>query len=403
MKFLRKKLDQIAPLFEKGGKFEKLYPVYEAGDSFLFSPGIKTKSGPHVRDALDLKRMMSMVIIALIPTIIWGMFNHGYQTMLANSSYGVDSNTPIDINLIGSCMWMGLLAFLPMYLVTVIAGGTIEAIFAIVRKHEINEGFLVTSMLFPLILPASIPLWQVAIGIIFGTLIGKEVFGGTGMNILNPALTGRLFLFMAYPAQISGEVWNIFPSAESGLQVDGHTGATALAHFYTEGKGALTNMNWSDAFFGFSGGSFAEMSTFACLLGAIVLIGSGIGSWRIMLSCLLGMIGMTYLLNFLAPIVVPDEPHHYMYIDWTWHLAVGGFAFGAVFMATDPVSAAQTNTGKWIYGALIGVLTIIVRVLNPAYAEGMMIAIIFMNVFAPTIDYYVVKANIKRREKRLGL
>jgi Na+-transporting NADH:ubiquinone oxidoreductase subunit B len=398
MKFLRKRLDAAAPLFEKGGKYEKFYPLYEAGDSFMFSSAHRTKSGPHVRDVLDLKRMMTMVVIALMPAILWAMFNHGYQTMLADSSFGITDATRIDFDLVLSSLWMGLLKFLPIYVVTVVAGGVVEAIFSVVRKHEINEGFLVTSMLFPLIVPASLPLWQVAAGIIFGTLIGKEVFGGTGMNILNPALTGRLFLFIAYPAQISGDVWNIYPSVESGLQVDGHTGATALAEFYTDGAAALNDMNWMDSFLGFTGGSFAETSTVACLIGAVILIAAGVGSWRIMLSTLLGMIGMTYLLNAFAP-----NPEHYMAIGWTWHLVVGGFAFGTVFMATDPVSAAQTDTGKWIYGALIGILTVIVRVLNPAYPEGMMIAIIFMNIFAPTIDYYVVKANITRREKRLGI
>ncbi|MBC8368931.1 MAG: NADH:ubiquinone reductase (Na(+)-transporting) subunit B [Planctomycetes bacterium] len=398
MKFLRKKLDAVAPLFEKGGKFEKYYPLYEAGDSFMFSSAHRTKSGPHVRDVLDLKRMMTMVVISLMPAILWAMFNHGYQTQLANSSYGITADMAITPSIICDSLWMGLLKFLPIYIVTVAAGGAIEAIFSVVRKHEINEGFLVSSMLFPLIVPASIPLWQVAVGIMFGTLIGKEVFGGTGMNILNPALTGRLFLFIAYPAQISGDVWNIYPSVESGLQVDGHTGATALANFYTEGASALGDMSWLDSFLGLSGGSFAETSTLACLIGAVILIASGVGSWRIMLSCLLGMIGMTYLLNAFAP-----SAEHYMAIDWTWHLVVGGFAFGTVFMATDPVSASQTDTGKWIYGAMIGILTVIVRVLNPAYPEGMMIAIIFMNVFAPTIDYYVVKANITRREKRLGI
>jgi Na+-transporting NADH:ubiquinone oxidoreductase subunit B len=397
MSFLRKKLDQLEPLFHKGGKFEKWYPLFEMGDSFLYSPGAKTKSGPHVRDAIDLKRMMTMVVIALMPCILWSLFNNGYQEMLSDSSYGLTAADSISMSVIAKASWLGLLSFLPIYIVTLVAGGLIEATFSVIRKHEINEGFLVTSMLFPLIVPADIPLWQVALGIMFGTLIGKEVFGGTGMNILNPALTGRLFLFMAYPAQISGEVWAKLP-ADASLAVDGHTGATALGTFYTDGATALADMSWWDAFIGLQPGSFAETSTLACLIGAVILIGSGIGSWRIMLSTFLGMVGMSFLLNALAP-----SPEHYMAIDWSWHLVVGGFAFGTVFMATDPVSASQTDTGKWIYGALIGILTVLVRVLNPAYPEGMMLAIIFMNVFAPTIDYYVVKANIKRREKRLGL
>jgi len=397
MKFLRKKLDAVAPLFEKGGKFEKWYPLYEAGDSFLWTPGHRTQSGPHVRDIIDLKRMMSMVVIALMPCILWSLFNNGYQAMLADSSYGLAAADAITMDVVMKASWIGLLAFLPLYVVTMAAGGAVEALFSIVRKHEINEGFLVTSMLFPLIVPIDIPLWQVAIGIIFGTLIGKEVFGGTGMNILNPALTGRLFLFIAYPAQISGEVWAKLPS-DPTLAVDGHTGATALSEFYSHGAAATADMSWMDSFLGLMPGSFAETSTLACLIGAAILILSGVGSWRIMLGSLLGMIGMSYLLNAFTP----DESH-YMALDWTWHLVVGGFAFGTVFMATDPVSAAQTERGKWIYGALIGILTVLVRVLNPAYPEGMMLAIIFMNVFAPTIDYYVVKANIKRREKRLGV
>ncbi len=397
MKFLRKKLDQIAPLFEKGGKFEKLYPVFEAADSFLYTPAHRTQSGPHVRDVIDLKRMMTMVVIALLPCILWSFFNNGYQAMLADSSYGLAASDPISMDVILQASWIGFRVFLPIYVVTLAAGGAVEGLFATVRKHEINEGFLVTSMLFPLIVPASIPLWQVAIGIIFGTLIGKEVFGGTGMNILNPALTGRLFLFIAYPAQISGEVWTLLPK-DPALMVDGHTGATALADFYTNGAAAIQHMNWMDAFLGLTPGSLAETSTLACLIGALILIGSGVGSWRIMLGSFLGMVGMSFLLNSMAP-----SPDHYMAVPWNWHLVVGGFAFGTVFMATDPVSAAQTETGKWIYGVLIGVLTVLVRVLNPAYPEGMMLAIIFMNVFAPTIDYYVVKANIKRREKRLGI
>jgi Na+-transporting NADH:ubiquinone oxidoreductase subunit B len=397
MSFLRKKLDQIEPLFHEGGKYEKWFPVFEMADSFLYSPAQRTQSGPHVRDAIDLKRMMTMVVVALIPCILWSFFNNGYQEMLADSSYGLAAADAIGMGVIAQASWLGFLSFLPIYIVTLVAGGMIEAAFAVIRKHEINEGFLVTSMLFPLIVPADIPLWQVAMGIMFGTLIGKEVFGGTGMNILNPALTGRLFLFMAYPGQISGEVWTKLPT-DPASAVDGHTGATALASLSHQGAAATADMSWWDAFIGLQPGSFAETSTLACLIGALILVGSGIGSWRIMLGSLLGMIGMTTLLNALAP-----DPSHYMAVDWTWHLVLGGFAFGTVFMATDPVSASQTDTGKWIYGAMIGVLTILVRVLNPAYPEGMMLAIIFMNVFAPTIDYYVVKANIKRREKRLGL
>jgi Na+-transporting NADH:ubiquinone oxidoreductase subunit B len=399
MSFLHKQLKKVEPLFEEGGKYERLYPLYEAGASFLYTSGKPTESGAHVRDAIDLKRTMIMVVIALIPCILMACVNTGYQALLADSSSGVTADTPWSMGLIGQAGWIGLLAFLPIYVVTLAAGGAIEAAFSIVRKHEINEGFLVTSMLFPLTLPPDIPLWQVALGIAFGTLIGKEIFGGTGMNILNPALTGRLFLYIAYPAQISGEVWTVMPS-DPALLVDGYSGATALATFYSASVAgvadATAGMDWWAWFVGWVPGSMGETSVLACLIGAAVLIGAGIGSWRIMLSCLLGLIAMTLLLNATGA-------NAYTAVPWHWHLVTGGFAFGMVFMATDPVSAAQTDTGRWIYGFLIGALTVIVRVLNPAYPEGIMLAIIFMNVFAPAIDYFVVKANVKRREKRLGL
>jgi Na+-transporting NADH:ubiquinone oxidoreductase subunit B len=271
-------------------------------------------------------------------------------------------------------------------------GGILETVFAVVRKHEINEGFLVTSMLFPLIVPPTIPLWQVALGIAFGTVIGKEVFGGTGMNILNPALTGRLFLFFAYPGQISGDkVW-------LDTSVDGFTMATPLGNLQADGMSAVSDLSWMDAFIGFLPGSLGETSALACLIGALILIFTKVASWRIMLGSVFGLIGMSYLLKTFAP-----DAAHYMAVPWYWHLVLGGFAFGTVFMATDPVSAAQTDTGRWVYGIMIGVLTVLVRVLNPAYPEGMMMAIIFMNLFAPVIDYYVVKSNIKKREQRLGL
>ena len=391
MSFLRKQLDKVAPLFHAGGKFEKLYPLYEAADSFLYTPGLRTTRGSHVRDGIDLKRTMMTVVIALLPCTLFGICNAGNQAALAaGESAGV-------LEAFLSGLWM----FLPLYAVTMAVGGGIETIFSVVRKHEINEGFLVSGLLIPLIVPPTMPLWQIAVGTAFGVVIGKEVFGGTGMNILNPALTTRVFLFFAYPGQISGDsVW----VATGEKVVDGFSGATALAQFYggtapealvTPAGGALS---WMDAFLGFMPGSIGEVSTAACLIGAAVLIFSKIGSWRIMLSCLLGMVGMTVLLNLVGP-----EGNSYTAVPWHWHLVVGGFAFGTVFMATDPVSAAQTETGKWIYGALIGVLTVLVRVINPAYPEGMMLAIIFMNIFAPVIDYYVVKANIKRREQRLGL
>ncbi|MEO0650237.1 MAG: NADH:ubiquinone reductase (Na(+)-transporting) subunit B [Planctomycetota bacterium] len=394
MQFLREQLDKVEPLFEKGGKLEKLYPLYEATDTFLFTPGHKTASGPHVRDAVDLKKTMITVVLALIPATLFGMFNAGYQAMHA-------ANPDVLLSSMGAGQYLeavirGAWAFLPMYIVTVAVGGLIEAAFAMVRKHEINEGFLVTSLLFPLTLPPSMPLWQVALGIAFGVIIGKEIFGGTGMNILNPALTARIFLYFAYPAQISGDlVW----VANNEGWVDGFSGATPLATFFSAGADTSQYLyTWSEAFWGLIPGSVGETSFVACAIGAVILIASGVGSWRIMLSCLLGMVATVLLLNVLAP-----SEDHYMAVPWHWHLVAGSFAFGTVFMATDPVSAAQTDTGRWIYGFLIGALTIMVRVLNPAYPAGIMLAIIFMNVFAPTIDYYVTKANIKRREVRLGL
>ena len=388
MKFLHKQLQKVAPLFEEGGKLEKLYPLFEAGESFLYTPATPTTSGAHIRDGADLKRVMMMVVYALVPATLVAFWNTGVQELVAAGA------SRADISLVDAVI-QGAWSFLPVYAVTLAVGGAFETIFALVRKHEINEGFLVTSLLFPLIMPPSIPLWQVALGISFGVVIGKEVFGGTGMNILNPALTGRLFLFIAYPGQMSGDnVW------VNGMEnwADGYSGATPLANFYLDGNAATSGMDWWNSFIGVMPGSMGETSTLACLIGALILIASKVGSWQIMLATFLGMFSMSELLNFLSP-----SDAHYMAVPWHWHLVVGGFAFGTVFMATDPVSAAQTNRGKWIYGALIGMLTVLVRVLNPAYPEGMMLAIIFMNVFAPTIDHYVVKANIKRREKRLGI
>ncbi len=385
---LRAMFDKIAPFFEKGGKFEKFYPLFEAGESFLYTPAKATQTGPHVRDGLDLKRAMMTVVIALVPATLWSFYNAGFQAQIAAGT------APDSVECLAATL-QGLLIFLPIYIVTMAAGGLIETVFALVRKHEINEGFLVTSLLFPLIVPPSIPLWQVALGIGFGTLIGKEIFGGTGMNILNPALTGRAFLFFAYPGQISGdEVW----IAGKDQWVDGFSGATPLAEFYNDGAGALANLDWMDAFLGRIPGSMGEVSALACLIGAAILIFSKVGSWRIMAGSLLGLVGMSLLLNAFSP-----TPEHYMAIPWHWHFVVGGFAFGAIFMATDPVSASQTNRGKWIYGIFIGLLCVLVRVLNPAYPEGMMLAILFMNIFAPVIDYYVLKANIKQREARCGV
>jgi Na+-transporting NADH:ubiquinone oxidoreductase subunit B len=376
---------KMAPLFEKGGKFEKYYPLFEAGESFMYSSAARTQGGAHVRDGIDLKRLMMTVIIALLPAIFMSLYNTGVQGLLS------ENVAMSDIGLVAAIA-RGAMVFLPIYIVTLAVGGILETVFAVVRKHEINEGFLVTSMLFPLIVPPTIPLWQVALGIAFGTVIGKEVFGGTGMNILNPALTGRLFLFFAYPGQISGDkVW-------LDTSVDGFTMATPLGNLQADGMSAVSDLSWMDAFIGFLPGSLGETSALACLIGALILIFTKVASWRIMLGSVVGLIGMSYLLKTFAP-----DAAHYMAVPWYWHLVLGGFAFGTVFMATDPVSAAQTDTGRWVYGIMIGVLTVLVRVLNPAYPEGMMMAIIFMNLFAPVIDYYVVKSNIKKREQRLGL
>ena len=409
MKFLRNTLDKVEPLFEKGGKFERLYPVYEAADTFLFTPGHRTKTGPHVRDGIDLKRMMIMVVIALIPCTLFGMWNVGFQHERATTDWAL---SPADANHL-QCLIYGAFKFIPIYAVTIIVGGTLEAIFSLIRKHEINEGFLVTSLLFPLTLPPDIPLWQVALGIAFGVVVGKEIFGGTGMNILNPALTARIFLYFAYAPDISGDkVWvsgSAVATGTEGAWIDGATGATPLGYFALNGadtagmaEASTLNIGWMDAFMGWIPGSIGETSTAACLIGAAILIFSKVGSWRVMLSCLVGMVSLTLLFNVLAPAGDGAAPH-YLALGPERHFVIGSFAFGSIFMATDPVSAAQTNTGRWIYGFMIGALTVLVRVLNPAYPAGIMLAIIFMNVFAPLIDHYVMKANIRRREVRLGL
>jgi len=397
MKILRNILDKQEPLFHKGGKLEILYPLYEMLDTFAFTPGQVAEGNTHVRDGIDLKRTMITVAFALGPIVLFALFNTGFQanTALAGAGLeaagwradiirmiglGFDASNPIH-NIFHGLMW-----FLPVFIVTQIAGGLCEVLFATVRKHEVNEGFLVSGLLYPLILPPTIPLWQVAVGIIFGVVIGKEIFGGTGRNIFNPALTARAFLFFAYPAQISGDaVWTA---------VDGYSGATGLAQAAQGGLNAITH-SWNDAFIGLIPGSMGETSTLLCLVGAAVLILSGIGSWRIMLSMLLGMIAMAYGFNAIGSTTNPMFE-----LTASWHLVLGGFAFACVFMATDPVSASMTNTGRYIYGFLIGVLGVLIRVVNPAYPEGWMLAILFMNAVAPLIDYFVVEKNIKRREAK---
>ncbi len=398
MKILRKVLDTQHPLFAKGGALEVFYPLYEAIDTFLFTPGEVATGKVHVRDGIDLKRLMITVAIALGPVFVVAVFNTGYQGLMGLESIGatkIDGIRGLIFHSLGftvnsanplASVFLGLTYFVPIFLVTNIVGGGIEAIFSIVRKHEINEGFLVTGMLFPLVLPATIPLWQVAIGIAFGVIIGKEVFGGTGKNFLNPALTARAFLFFAYPAQISGDaVW---------VAADGYTGPTILAQAAVGGAEAIT-FPWWQAFVGLIPGSMGETSAVACLMGAGYLIFTRIGSWRIMLSMLLSTIGFAFLLN-----IIGSDTNPMFSLSPLWHIVAGGFAFGLVFMATDPVSASMTRMGKYYYGALIGFMTILVRVINPAYPEGVMLAILFANVFAPLIDYFVVQANIKKRKVR---
>ncbi len=421
---LRKFLDEkVEPLFHKGGKFEKLYPLYEANDTFLYSPGEVTTGSTHVRDAIDLKRMMSIVIVALIPCILMACYNTGYQGQKVIYAMGTQFEVPSEsffqsfwsgnwryrvMDWIGvdyqanrgaflsfaslvPCSIHGLLYFFPVWLVTMMVGGICEVIFGIVRKHPINEGFLVTGMLFPLTLPPNIPLWQVAMGIAFGVVVGKEIFGGTGKNFLNPALTARAFLYFSYPQQMVGDVWTT-------VQADGITGATILSQVAEKTNdlpvadvAEKIGFRWWDFFIGAVPGSMGETSTVCCLIGAAILILTGIGSWRIMAGVVIGMSLFSTLLYFIPS----EQPVNHVLPGW--HLVLGGFAFGTVFMATDPVSASMTDTGKWIYGVLIGIVTVLVRAWNPAWPEGIMMAILLANVFAPTIDYFVVESNIKRR------
>ena len=397
MKLLRDLLDQVEPHFEKGAPLEKLYPLYEGLDSFLYTPGQVNEGPTHVRDGIDLKRTMIIVVVALIPCILMAIWNTGYQANLGLAKMGLSSaggwrGVIIDALEIGynpgsflNNFFHGALYFIPVYLVCSIVGGTWEALFSVVRKHDINEGFLVTGMLFPLTLPPTIPLWQVAVGISFGVVIGKEVFGGTGKNFLNPALTARAFLYFAYPAEITGDaIWTA---------VDGFTAATPLGLVAAEGMPALVGTTTlMQAFIGTMPGSMGETSALGCLIGAFILIVSGVGSWRIMLSVVIGTVATAALLNALG-----SDTNLMFQMNPLWHLVLGGFAFGTVYMATDPVSAAMTEKGRWIYGLLIGFMTILIRVINPAFPEGVMLAILFGNVFAPVIDYVVLQANIKRR------
>jgi Na+-transporting NADH:ubiquinone oxidoreductase subunit B len=400
MKPIRSFLDKIEPLFTKGGRFENLYALFDAVDTFFYSPGDVSRGSPHIRDAIDLKRVMIIVVFAATPAALAGMWNTGYQANMALQSLGLSGiegwrgmllpllGAGYDPASIYDNLLQGALYFVPIYMVTMIAGLFWEVLFAGVRNHEVNEGFFVTGFLFALILPATIPLWQVAVGISFGVILGKEVFGGTGKNFLNPALVGRAFLYFAYPAQISGDaVWTA---------VDGFSGATALGAAAIEGMQGISDLGitWTQAFLGQIQGSIGETSTIACLLGAAILIFTRIASWRIIVAVFAGLIIPTLLFGNA------DSSNPMMAMPWEWHIALGGFAFAAVFMATDPVSAAQTNAGKWVFGLLIGFMTWLIRVINPAFPEGIMLAILFANVFAPVIDHFVVRANVKRRLKR---
>ncbi|MFH7565480.1 NADH:ubiquinone reductase (Na(+)-transporting) subunit B [Oceanimonas smirnovii] len=409
---LKQTLENMEHHFEQGGKYEKFYALYEAVATVLYTPGMVTRKSSHVRDSIDLKRIMIMVWMATFPAMFFGMYNVGGQAIAAlTSMYSpADLAGVIDGNWRyslasglgatlgegagwGSKMLLGATYFLPIYLTVFIVGGFWEVLFASVRKHEVNEGFFVTSVLFALIVPATLPLWQAALGITFGVVMAKEIFGGTGKNFLNPALAGRAFLFFAYPAEISGDtVWTA---------VDGFSGATALGQWAAGGQAALMDANtgavisWMDAFIGNIQGSIGEVSTLAILIGGLFIIYMGIASWRIVAGVMVGMVVTATLFNFIG-----SDTNAMFSMPWYWHLVLGGFAFGMMFMATDPVSASFTNKGKWWYGALIGLMVVLIRVVNPAFPEGMMLAILFANLFAPLFDHFVVQANIKRRLAR---
>ncbi|KKC98955.1 MULTISPECIES: NADH:ubiquinone reductase (Na(+)-transporting) subunit B [Photobacterium] len=409
---LKNYLEQIEHHFEPGGKHEKWFALYEAVATVLYTPGMVTRTGSHVRDSIDLKRIMIMVWLAVFPAMFWGMYNVGHQAVVAlNHMYAGDQLAAIiggdwhywlteslggtlgaDAGW-GSKMLLGATYFLPIYATVFIVGGFWEVLFCMVRKHEVNEGFFVTSILFALIVPPTLPLWQAALGITFGVVVAKEIFGGTGRNFLNPALAGRAFLFFAYPAQISGDlVWTA---------ADGFSGATALSQWAAGGQAAVVNtvtgeaVTWMDAFIGRIPGSIGEVSTLFILIGGAFIVYLGIASWRIIAGTLIGMVAAATLFN-----IIGSDTNAMFAMPWHWHLVLGGFAFGMMFMATDPVSAAFTNKGKWWYGALIGVMAVLVRVVNPAFPEGMMLAILFANLFAPLFDHAVIQGNIKRRLAR---
>ena len=392
MKSILNFVEKIKPTFSKGGKLGFLHSTFDAFETFLFVPNTVTKSGSHIRDCVDLKRVMTVVIISLMPALAFGIWNVGEQHSLA---FGLDMSFIEKV-------WFGLLKVLPLIIVSYVVGLGIEFISAQLRGHEVNEGYLVSGMIIPLIMPVDVPLWILALAVAFAVIIGKEVFGGTGMNIWNPALIARAFVFFAYPSQISGDtIWveGLNAAKANAMQVvDGFSGATPLGQaangivdFTTTTGEPLSALQ---AFIGVMPGSIGETSTIAILIGAAILIWTGVASWKIMVSCVAGALGVGFLINGFA------EPGTFAAVPAYWHLILGGFAFGAVFMATDPVTSAQTEKGKWIYGFLVGALAVIIRLFNPGYPEGMMLAILLMNTFAPLIDYYVVEGNIKKRIKR---
>jgi len=412
MKFLRNILDRIEPHFKKGGKLESLYPIYEAGDTFLYTPNDKIKTAPFVRDNIDLKRTMILVVIALLPCLFFGIFNVGHQ-------YYEYVDTTMSATLVDKIL-IGLQCVIPMYIVTFTVGGLTEGIFSIIRKHEINEGFLVTGFLIPLIMPPSIPLWIVAVSTIFGVVIGKEIFGGTGYNIFNPALVARVFAFFAYPTSMSGDtvwVWKM-------PQNDGLTAATSLlssaresvdqtliqnngiisfldgslhSAFVDKGN-SLGDLSWFSMFAGLIPGSIGETSTLAVMMGAFLIALTGVGSRQVVMGANLGMIVTSFILYFFGSMIGSTNPM--MYIPPHYHYVMGSFAFAVVFMATEPVTSAHTEQGKLIYGLLIGFMCVVIRAINPAYPEGMMLGILFANAFAPLIDYYIVESHVKLRKKR---
>ena len=406
--------EKVEHHFEPGGKYEKWFALYEATATLFYTPGTVTKGGSHVRDSVDLKRIMIMVWFAVFPAMFWGMYNAGNQAIVAleHMYSGAELAAVISGNWHywltemlggtvsadagwGSSMLLGATYFLPIYATVFLVGGFWEVLFCMVRKHEVNEGFFVTSILFALIVPPTLPLWQAALGITFGVVVAKEIFGGTGRNFLNPALAGRAFLFFAYPAQISGDtVWTA---------ADGFSGATALSQWAQGGQGGLVNtvtgntISWMDAFIGKIPGSIGEVSTLALILGGLMIVYMRIASWRIIAGVMIGMVAVSTLFNLIG-----SDTNAMFSMPWHWHLVLGGFAFGMIFMATDPVSASFTSKAKWWYGILIGGMAVMIRVVNPAYPEGMMLAILFANLFAPLFDNLVVEGNVKRRLKRYG-